>query len=252
MSGPLSPNLLSNFRFGQARSETKTLQIFLESFCIHSPAHVSFYFSYGSSLFLSFLSFLEPAFLHCGVYPFLSMLPLVSPLSRQGVVLAHLDSLPPYDLVLWTDGSVPFPFGKGGSGVLANCSLGDSEATLNSSAGPVCSSFCRIHSFLYSDSRHTVSCKLFDTHVPSISTKELVLSCHARCLLSRLRCDGHSLLFSSYLSRVGRIKNPSCSASGHPCQEPLISFCTTQLRTLCAARSLATLCLSTTSGADLG
>ena len=30
---------------------------------------------------------------------------------------------PPYDLVLWTDGSVPFPFGKHGSGVLANCSL---------------------------------------------------------------------------------------------------------------------------------
>ena len=30
--------------------------------------------------------------------------------------LAHLDSLPPHDLVLWTDGCVPF--GKGGSGVL--------------------------------------------------------------------------------------------------------------------------------------
>ena len=34
------------------------------------------------------------------------------PLSRQGAALAHLDSLPPYDLVIWTDGSVPFPFGK--------------------------------------------------------------------------------------------------------------------------------------------
>ena len=45
------------------------------------------------------------------------------PLSRQGAALAHLDSLPPHDLVLWTDGSVPCPFGKGGSGVLANCSL---------------------------------------------------------------------------------------------------------------------------------
>ena len=30
---------------------------------------------------------------------------------------------PPHDLVLWSDGSVPFVFGKGGSGVLANCSL---------------------------------------------------------------------------------------------------------------------------------
>ena len=45
------------------------------------------------------------------------------PLSRQGAALVHLDSLPPHDLVLWTDGFVPFPFGKGGSGVLANCSL---------------------------------------------------------------------------------------------------------------------------------
>ena len=43
------------------------------------------------------------------------------PHSRQGAALAHLDSLPPHEKVLWTDGSVPF--GKGGSGVLANCSL---------------------------------------------------------------------------------------------------------------------------------
>ena len=33
---------------------------------------------------------------------------------------------------------------------------------------------------------------------------------------------------------------------------PLISFCTVQLRTLCAAHFLATLCLCTTSGPDLG
>ena len=72
--------------------------------------------------------------------PFHSMLPLLSsPLSRQGAALAHLDSLPPHDLALWTDGS--FPFGKGGSGVLAICSLCGAEATLSFSAGPVCSSF---------------------------------------------------------------------------------------------------------------
>ena len=33
---------------------------------------------------------------------------------------------------------------------------------------------------------------------------------------------------------------------------PLISFCTVQLRTLCAVHSLATLCLSTSSGPDPG
>ena len=63
------------------------------------------------------------------------------PHSRQGAALAHLDSFSPRELVLWTDGSVLFPLGKGGSGVLANCSLCGTEATLSFSAGPVCSSF---------------------------------------------------------------------------------------------------------------
>ena len=61
------------------------------------------------------------------------------PLSRQDAALALLDSLPPHDLVLWTDGSVPF--GKGGSGILANCSLCGAATLLSFSAGPVCSSF---------------------------------------------------------------------------------------------------------------
>ena len=49
--------------------------------------------------------------------------------------------LPPHDLVLWTDGSVPSPLGKGSSGVLANCSFCGTEATLSFPAGPVCSNF---------------------------------------------------------------------------------------------------------------
>ena len=226
--------------------------------------------------------------------------------------------------MLWTDGCVPFSFGKGGSGVLANCSLYGTETTLSFSAGPVCSSFSaeacailhalcwsrqhqqvcrfssllllsdsrsvlgalfsppsfhlsqtlwqiwqelsslscsirlqwvpghsllpgndaadelakwgallapsaipcsissfipRIHSRLISDWRRTVSSEFFDTQVSSISTEELVLPRHARCVLSCLRCNGHSLLLRSYLSRIGRIENPSCSACGPSSQD---------------------------------
>ena len=42
---------------------------------------------------------------------------------------------------------------------------------------------------------------------------------HARCALSRIRCNGHSLLLASYLFRIGRIENPSCSACGHSSQD---------------------------------
>ena len=77
----------------------------------------------------------------------------------------------------------------------------------------------RIHSGLISDWRRTVSSKFFDTQVPSISTEELVLPRHARGVLSRLCCNGHSLLLGSYLSRIGRIENPSCSACGHSSQD---------------------------------
>ena len=61
-------------------------------------------------------------------------------LSRKVAALAHLISLPPHDLVIWTDGSVPLPFDKCGSGVLANCSF-CTEATISFLVGPVCSSF---------------------------------------------------------------------------------------------------------------
>ena len=57
------------------------------------------------------------------------------------------------------------------------------------------------------------------TQAPLISTKELVLPCDVRCVLSCLRCHGHSLLLSSYLSRIDRIENPLCSAFEHPSQD---------------------------------
>ena len=62
-------------------------------------------------------------------------------LSLANLALAHYDSLPPHDLILWTDGCVPSPLDKGGSDVLSSCSLGGTEATLSFPAGLVCSSF---------------------------------------------------------------------------------------------------------------
>ena len=65
-------------------------------------------------------------------------------------------------------------------------------------------------SSLFLDWRRPVFSKFFDTPVPLISTKELVLVRHVHCVLSRLRCNRHCLLLSSYLSRIDRIENPSC------------------------------------------
>ena len=85
-------------------------------------------------------------------------------------------------------------------------------STITCSLSPLIS---RIHSCLFSDWRRTVSWKFFYTQVPSVFTEELVLPRHARCVLSRLRCNGHSLLLGSYFSRIARIESPSCSACEH-------------------------------------
>ena len=63
------------------------------------------------------------------------------------------------------------------------------------------------------------------------------IPCSLSPLTSRLRCNGHSLLLGSYLFRIGRIKNPSCSACGHSSQDisNLILHCPA---TNCLRRSL--------------
>ena len=120
------------------------------------------------------------------------------PLARQGAALAHLDTLLPHDLVLWTDGSVPFPLGKGGSGVLANCSLCGTETTLSFSAGPVCSSFsaeaCAILHALCWSRQHQQVCHFSSLFLLSDSCSVLHLSFYLKlsdrfgrnCLLSLL------------------------------------------------------------------
>ena len=75
--------------------------------------------------------------------------------------------------------------------------------------------------------KHTVSSKFFDTKVSSVSTEELAFLHHALCVLSRLCCNGHCLLLNSYVSKIDRMENPSCSACCHSTQNNsnLILYC---------------------------
>ena len=95
------------------------------------------------------------------------------------VALAHLDSLLPHDLVLWTDGSVP-SLGKGSSIVLANCFLCGTKSTLSFSAGPLCSSF----------------------------SAEVCAILHALCWSRQYQQVCHFLLSSYYLTLV--LSSPPC------------------------------------------
>ena len=124
-----------------------------------------------------------------------------------GVALAHFDSLLPYNLILWTDDSVPFPFRIGSSAVLANCGT---EATFSFSAGPVCSSFSAeafaiLQAFCWSR-QHQQVCHfsslflLSDCHSASPPYPFLHLSFHLKlcgrsgrnCLLSHSALSGYN------------------------------------------------------------
>ena len=198
------------------------------------------------SLCLSFLSSLELSFLQRRAHSFYSLhsfcpasfspscsfcSPKLSFISRFG------------DLDWWL-----FPFVKGGSGVLANCSLCGIEATFSHSAGPVCPSFsAEACSFLLVPRwswQHQQICHFLSplrlialsfVHCPFLRPSFYLtlsgtsgrnypfsppfLSRHVRCVLSRFCCNEHSFLFPSYLSRIGRIDNCLCSAYHHPTQD---------------------------------
>ena len=49
--------------------------------------------------------------------------------------------------------------------------------------------------------------RFFDTQASSVTTDELVLSRHARGVLSSPRSDGHGHLSNYYFSRIVRIEN---------------------------------------------
>ena len=64
--------------------------------------------------------------------------------------------------------------------------------------------------------RPTILSEFFDRQLSSDPPKILMLLHHARYVLSRVLCNGLSLLLNSYLSRAGRIKNPSSLRSSNP------------------------------------
>ena len=119
------------------------------------------------------------------------------PHSCQGAALAHLDSLPAHDLVLWTDGSVCFLFGKGGSGVLATCFLCGTEVTLSFLACPNFSAeACAILHARSWSRQHQQACHFSFPHLLSGSRSVLHLSSYLKlCAMSGRNC----LLFPSVL-----------------------------------------------------
>ena len=94
--------------------------------------------------------------------------------------------------------------------------------------------------------------KFFDSQAPSSFTKKLVLSRPARRVLSRLRCNGHSLLLNSYLSKIDQMENSLCSTCGRLTQDTshLLLHCLATDSLL--ARFLAILFLHMTTGPDFG
>ena len=197
----MSPNLHFHFRIGQSCTETKRLHIVLESFCVHSPGStnkpaISLLFSYYLTLVLS-----SPP---CPL-PHLSFYLKLCGRSGRNCLLSSL-VLSGYQ---WVSGRLFLPGNNPADELLAPSAIPCSLSSLIS----------RIHSSLFADWRRTVSSEFFDIQVPSISTEELVLPRHDRCVVSRLCCNGRSLLLSSYLSRIGRIQNPLCSVCGHSSQD---------------------------------
>ena len=116
------------------------------------------------------------------------------PFSLQDAALVHLNSLPPHNLVIWTDGPIPFPVGKGGFSVLANYSLCGTEATISFYAGSVCSSFlteaCAIQQLFSWSRQHQLVC-----HYSSLSSSPTLALFLPLCLLLHL---------SFYLKLSGR------------------------------------------------
>jgi len=114
------------------------------------------------------------------------------------------------------------------------------------------SMFCKDKAYRYSNWRRILSHNSLFFQITSVSSEELALPRLIRCELPRLRCHGHSLFLSSYLCKVKRKENSSCSAYGHYLQHLTPSFWIVPHLSLSGALSLALLLPFLTSSSDLG
>ena len=140
-AGSLSPNLLYHFRFGQTWEWNQDSVDPPGKLLCPLTRSCFLLLLIGRLFLLALPHLLRTCLSSLWSSPFPRHALALILFSCQGAALTHVDSLPPHNLVLWTNSSVPFPFGKGKSGVLTNCSLYGTEVTLSFSAGPVSSSF---------------------------------------------------------------------------------------------------------------
>ena len=125
-------------------------------------------------------------------------------LFRQGAALTHLDSLPPHDLVLWSDASFLYSFSKGGYGVLANCSLYSTEVIVFFTPGPICSIFstkaCAIGHALRWSRQYQQVCRFFS--LPFSPTLALLLLSPLLHVSFYLKCFIFNLPHLFFYSRL--------------------------------------------------
>ena len=109
------------------------------------------------------------------------------------VRLAYLDSFPPHNLVIWTDGSV--------RGVFTNCSFCGTEATLFFLAGPLGSSFsleaCVIQQALRNTNKSAITLLLLSDSRSVVNTLPSPLSSF---YLKLSNTSGRNCLLSQLLS----------------------------------------------------
>ena len=110
----------------------------------------------------------------------------------------------------------------------------------------------RMHPCLFSDWRRTVSSNSSTHRFPRFPSRNLcsLVTVTVSSLVYAATDTAYCFAFVSLGLAESRIL-PAAPADTRP-KTPLISFCTIQLRTICAAHSLATLCLCATSGPGPG